>query len=450
MRRSAGIVALVLLVAGVAAAALLPVSPRRPREGAAGSVASGLWLCPHGGGEGWATDILIANPGTASIPVRVTTFDGEGRGDVQERTVPGGGTTSLAVDASSLESSSIVEYFGGWVAAGWVTEAGGEREGVAAEPCADGPMPRWYLPDMSTVEDEDDAIIVENPFAADAVFSVTLLTPGREPTRTDALTNVLLRGRHATAIRLRKTLLGEATVSAVVDVAVGRVGVATLAVTGTTGLRSAIGASGALLDPVVLPGALGTGASDLVVMIPGNEATSLSASLLGTGPEQPVAGLAEAAPTGGSARAFPVTTAPASAIVFETPGVAVARRASGTRDAGSSIGGRPATGWVLLPTVPGPPFHVGIVIANPGDEPATVIVSTLGPGPAPITLPIAPGQAILVPPTFADRTASVGVLVIATAGQVVVGGASSSGGNVGNAHYATALGVPIPDAWLPD
>jgi hypothetical protein len=328
-RRSPLILAAVLLAAGVAAALTLPVVSRTPSSGAPGDVTSGTWFCPHGGGEGWSVQLEIANPSDEPLPIRVTTFDGDGKSRSEDRTVPGGSTVSVDVEAGSASTSSTVEYFGGWVAAGWVTTAGGAQAGVAAEPCADRTASRWYLPDMSTVEGEDDSIILSNPFAADAVFSVTLLTPGREPTRTDALTNVLLRARHTTAVRLRKTLLGEATVSAIVDVSVGRIAAATLDVTGTTGIRSAIGYAGSLEEPVVLPGALGSGAGDLVTMIPGTEGVALAASLLGTGPAQPVAGLAEAAPTGGSARTFPVSAAEASAIVFESPGVALARRTSG-------------------------------------------------------------------------------------------------------------------------
>lgn len=434
MRRSPSLLAIGLLAAGVVASFALPIVSRMPSSGDPGAVVSGMWICPHGGGEGWTSEVYVSNPGEEPVTIRVASLDEDGRGRAEERTVPGGGTVSVDVPAGSLASSSTVEYFGGWVAAGWVTTAGGGRAGVAAEPCTERTAARWYVPDMSTVEDEDDAIIVANPYAADAVFSVTLLTPGREPTRTDALTNVLIRAHRSAAVRLRKTLLGEATVAAVVDVSVGRVAVASLDITGTSGIRSAIGFTGSLEEPVVLPGALGTGQGDLITMIPGSEGISLSAALLGTGPEQPVAGLAEAAPTGGSARAFPVAAADASAIVF---------------DAGSSIGGTPSTAWILLPTVPGPPFRIGIAIANPGDSPITVTVRALGPGPTPITLPIGARQTILVPAAFADGTASIGVLVVASSGAVVVGGGSSSGGRVGNAAYATALAVPVPEAWIP-
>ena len=438
MRRSPVIVAAALLIAGAAAAVALPVLTPTPSSGESGTVVSGTWLCPHGGGDGWTVALQIANPGADPVPVRITTLDDAGKTRVQERTIPGESTIAVPVTAEAPAVSSTVEYFGGWVAAGWVATAGGAQAGVAAEPCTERTAARWFLPDMSTVEGEDDSIIVENPFAADAVFSVTLLTPGREPTRTDALTNVLIRAHHTAAVRLRKTLLGEATVAAIVDVSVGRLAVATLDVTGTTGIRSAIGYDGDLVAPIVLPGALGTGSGDLVTMIPGSEGVSLAASLLGTGPAQPVAGLAEAAPTGGSARAFPVSAAEASAIVFESD-----------RDSGSLVGGSPATGWILLPTVATRPFHIGIAIANPGDAPATVVVTALGPGPTPITLPIAAHQTILVPSAFADLAGTVAVMVVASSGEVVVGGGSSSGGKAGNAAYATALGVPIPDAWLP-
>lgn len=449
--RAQGLLALALIAAAIVVATLAPpIDPRLPSPAAAGDLRSGLWFCPHGGGEDWRVALQVANPGDSEVMVRVTTFDEDGPGEHVDRTVPVGGTISVDVDATASETSSLVEYFGGWVAAGWVTRAGGRESGVAAEPCSPRTASEWYLPDASTVENEVDSIIVMNPFEADAVFTVTLLTPGREPTRTDQLTNVLVEGQHSTTVRLGRTLLGEATVSSVLTVSVGRVVAALLDITGETGIRSALGYAGMPEPGVVLPGGNDRGRSDLVVMVPGTETVALSGVQLGTGPAQAIPGLAEAQPPGGSARAFPVATAGASALVSTSIGVPTARRSAGAGDdEGSTIGAQPGSAWVVLPTVAGSPYDAAIVVANPGDSVATVTLRPLGYGPSPITLLIPPGTVASAPRSFTEGIGDFAVLVIATSGTVVPVGASSSLGKDGRAGYAVALGVRIPLGDIP-
>lgn len=449
--RAQAFLAMALIAAAVVVATLAPpIAPRSPASRTPGDLRSGLWFCPHGGGEDWRVSLQLANPGDAEVMVRVTTFDEEGPGEHIDRTVPVGGTISVDVEASASETSSLVEYFGGWVAAGWVTRAGGRERGVAAEPCSPRTATDWYLPDASTVENEVDSIIVMNPFVADAVITVTLLTPGREPTRTDQLTNVLVRGQSSMAIRLGRTLLGEATVSSALTVSVGRVVASLLDITGSTGIRSALGYAGMPEPGVVLPGGNDRGRSDLVVMVPGTDTGVLSGVQLGTGPAQAIPGLAEAQPPGGSARAFPVATAGASALVSTSVGVPSARRSSGAGDDdGSTIGAQPGTAWVVLPTVPAAPYDVGLIVANPGDTAATVTLKPLGYGPAPITLLIPPSSVVAAPKTFTEAIGDLAVLVIATSGAVVPVGASSSLGKEGHAAYAVALGVRIPPGDIP-
>ena len=451
--RTRGIVATALLVAAALATAFVPeLRPLGPSDGGESTAASsGAWFCPHGGGTEWRTVLTLANPGAEPVAARITTYSEDGRPRRSDLEVPSGATRQVVVEAPARESGSMVEYFGGWIAAGWVSRAGGDERGVAAEPCLPETATAWYLPDASTVENEDDAVVLLNPFSVDAVVTLTLLTPGRDPTRTEALTNVIVPARTARTVRLGRTLLGEAAVSAIVDVSVGRVAAGIVAVTGATGIRASIGAAGLPPTGVVLVGGDDSGRSDLVIVAPPDASPPLEAVLLGSGPEQPVAGLPDAELPPGSSRTFPVATAPASAIVVGTAGVPIARRHVGRNgDDGSSIGVLPASAWVVLPTVVAGPFHAGIVLANPGATAATVSLRPLGADVAPITVSVPARGAVAVPAAFADAVADVGVLVVATSGTVVVAGASSSLGKDGRAAYAVANGVRIPGGFLPE
>lgn len=445
--RRRGILALALIVAVAAVALFAPtVTPFGPRaSGPAPSVASGAWFCPHGGGADWRTVLTIANPGSAPVDIRITTYAEEGRPRRGELEVAAGDTRRVEVEALARESGSMVEFFGGWVAVGWTSRAGGDERGVAAEPCLADTSDTWYLPDASTVEDEEDSVVLLNPFSVDAIVSFTLLTPGRDPTRTEALTNVIVPARTARTMRLGRTLLGEAAVSTIVEVSVGRIAAALLAVTGATGIRASVGYAGLPPAGVVLVGGDDSGRSDLVIMAPPGSSPPLDATLLGSGPEQPVAGLPEAELPPGSSRAFPVATGPGSAIAIGTPGVPTARRHVGrSGDDGSSIGLLPAASWVVLPTLTAGPFHSDIVLANPGTTPVRVELRPLGGGGLAITLTVPARGTIAAPASFAASVAEYGVLVVAQDGAIVAASASSSLGKDGRAAYAVANGVPIP------
>ena len=114
---------------------------------------------------------------------------------------------------------------------------------------------RWFLPDGTTDVDEDhDYVIVMNPFAREAVFSITLLSERKEPVRHGSLTDVALRPFRSVAFDLSDVVLGEPTVSALVEVSVGRVAAATLGVSGAGGIRSALGYLGTAPGNAHVPG----------------------------------------------------------------------------------------------------------------------------------------------------------------------------------------------------
>ena len=138
--------------------------------------------------------------------------------------------------ARAASASSMVEWFDQWVAVGWIAHAGGgrgrrRRRAVRAR----RPGGRWFLPDGTTdVEEDHDYVVVMNPFAARG----RLLDHPAVRAQGAGATRLAHRRRArapsaAPAFGLNDVVLGEPTVSALVDVSVGRVAAATLGVSDT-------------------------------------------------------------------------------------------------------------------------------------------------------------------------------------------------------------------------
>jgi hypothetical protein len=221
------LVALVVAAAVVAAAVYLDgeVGARPLGSEPGPGVPTGAWFCPHGGGsKDWDVRIQLANPGPDPVRVRVRTISSEKPSTPHDDVVEPGSTLVVPVPGRAREASTTVEYFGGFVAAGWIEHAGGDETGVAAEPCLADTGVRWLLPDgTAAVEENDDHVVVMNPHATEAVISLTLLTDGqRGPVRTEDWTNVTLRPYRSRAFSLNENALGDTTVSTIVDVSVGR------------------------------------------------------------------------------------------------------------------------------------------------------------------------------------------------------------------------------------
>ena len=448
----AGIVAVALLVGG-AAYADREIGPRALGPGSGGEVHSGAWYCPHGGGpEGWDVRLQVANPGPDTATIRVRTF-GSGKPTTPETlTVEPGSMIQLPVPADGRERSSAVEWFDQWVAVGWISHAGGGEGGVAAEPCAPEAGGPWFLPDGTTETDEQmDVVVVMNPFARDAVFSLLLFSDRNDPVQQGDLTDVVLKPYHSAVFRLDRVVAGERTVSTQVDVSVGRVAAATLGVSTTGGIRSSLGYLGVPPAQLVLPGGGDAGRSDLAVMSTGTERVSLGGLLLLKDSEQAFAGLSDTSPPAESARTFPATTAGPTSVAFSVDGegVAAARRTFGVvSDQASTIGAVPAAAWIVLPAVGGSPSLPNLVLANPGDETAEVEITYLAPAEGSIVVTIPPGRTATPPAEFRQIAPDAAVSAIALQGTFVPAAASYSLGREGIATYAVALGIRVPDAWL--
>lgn len=445
------------IVLGAAYWAPRALGSRALSSGPGAAAPSGAWFCPHGGGKDWTVDLEIANPGSSAVPIRARGVSSGKPGAPIEAVVQPGSTLTLPAAGARRESSSMVEYFGGWVAVSWVAHAGGGETGTAAEPCASSAGARWFLPEASTLEGDDPYVVVMNPFAADAIFSLTIFTDRHAPIRTEEWTDVVLKPFHSTTFRLSEKALGYGAVSVLLDASVGRVAAADLDLSKGGGARASLGYLGMPPQTQILPGGADAGRTDLVVMTSGTEQVDLSGDLLEHDVTQPVAGLADASPPAESARTFPVTTAGPSTIVFHAggAGVAAARRMFGVgSDQASTIGASAgARAWVILPAVAGHPNRPGLVLANPGSASITVTLTFLAgessSPPAPVTVTVPPAGTSAAPKDWIAAAPRSAVLATATAGTFVPAAASYSLGLEGVATYAVALGVPIPAGWVP-
>lgn len=422
-----------------------------------GTAPTGAWFCPHGGaGEGWRTVLWLANPGDSPVEVRVSTL-GRGRPEAgTDATVAPGTRVQIPVPSDAWERATVVEYFGGWVAAGWVARAGGRESGVAAEPCLPQAGRRWFLPDGVTEAGREGYVIVMNPFAVDAVVDVTLFSEKGQPVVTEDWSDVVLEAHRSVAFRLGSKLLGEPTVSALVQASVGRVVSGSLGVSSEGGVRSSAGILGPPAERSILPGGRDAGASDIVAMNPSEEEVALSGSALGKEDEEGLGGLQDATVGPAAAQSFQVSTLGATALdVRAIPGAAVVRRsvAPGPDEGAAAGAAGPAEAWVVLPATPNEsgPYTPRIVLANPGPEGIRVSLSALTsedgePPPEPVTVTVPAGRTASAPPEFMDEVPFAAILVRSSGGGVVPAAASFS---EGDRAYAVALGVPIPGRWIP-
>jgi hypothetical protein len=457
--RGQALAALAVVVVVTAAAVYLQrdVGPRVPAPGPSGVAVSGGWFCPHGGGPDWSATLEVANPGSEPVQIRVIGLTSGKPSPSQAFTVEPGTELLVPAKAQGRGASSAIEYFGGWVAAGWLAHAGGKEKGVAAEPCLPEAGQRWYLSDGTTREHQDAYVVVMNPFATEASITLTLYTDDGKVITTDAWTNVVLRPERSEAFRLNTTALGYGTVSVLVEAKVGRVAAASLGISDLGGVRASDGYLGEPPTRILLPGGFDQGRTELVVMDPGEGKAQLEGTLLGSDGPQPLPGFQEAAVGGFSAQTLPVSTeGPSTLDIRSSTGVVIARRTYGTVAGQASTGGTtsPAAAWIVLPAVAGSPSHPGLVLANPGDQPVDVTLSCLPTGempsvPAPVTVEVPPGATIAAPRAFVEASPSSAVLAVAAAGAFVPAAASYSLGRNGVATYAVSVGVPIPDAWIP-
>ncbi|HEY6567062.1 MAG TPA: DUF5719 family protein, partial [Actinomycetota bacterium] len=423
----------VIVALGVSFDRLGAKPPAAARPGAA---QSGVWLCPHGGGPDWVATVNLANPGDAPVQARVTSMGAEGSQPSEAVVVPPGSQVRVPTPAEERGSTTYVEYFGGWVSAGWITRGASGEAGIGAEPCAPEPGRSWFSSGVSTGQDEEGYLVVMNPFATDAVFDVALFfAPPRNPVRDSELTDVTLGPGRSVAIKLNGFGEGEVAMGVGMGVSSGRVAAATTVVSEDRGIASVL-ASTATVRTAYLPTPAGAGQSILSLAVPTDQGSDIGALLLSKGATRPVPNLAAAALEPNSAGIFPVTPeGPTSVSVAVQEGgsimAALRTQGPGKDDAATAGTADPATAWVVPPTVAGEPAKPGVLIVNPGDTQAIVTIRLLpiDGGGAETTMTVAPASVASVDAGFLAAEPDASVLVTAQGGSVIALGASTSSGS---------------------
>ena len=119
----------------------------------------------------------------------------------------------------------------------------------------------------------------------------------------------------------------------------------------------------------------------------------------------------------------------------------------GWDDAATTGAAQVATSWVVLPSAAEEPSEPSLAIVNPGDQPVDATLRLLpsdgGVAPITTTIQIPPTSVVEAETGFMSEMPDAAVLVEAS-GDVIVFGASTSGGREGLALYGIALGIPVP------
>jgi hypothetical protein len=422
-----------------------------PAGASAVAVPTGAWLCPHGGGTGWEASLYLANPGQRDVTARVTSIAPEGPAKPSTVVVPASGEVRLAANAGDRAASTYVEFFGGWVAAGWVTTGAEDEIGVGAEPCSAAGT-SWVSAGVSTRQDEEGYLVVMNPFAVDAVFDVAIFaSPDRPPIRDSRLTDVTLDSGTSTAIKLDAFAEGEAAMAVDLSTSTGRVGASTMVVSGADGIASVI-ASPTSVRRLYLPTSRGAGDSELTLAVPTGQGSEVGVLMLTRDPPQPIGGGLSQALEPTSASSLSVATTSAASVdvsVQEGDPLIAALRTKGKGHDSAATGGaasaRPA--WVVTPTVAGEPAKPGLLLLNPGNAAVSVTLRLLpreGEATREISVEVPPATLVAVPASFLETSVDASVLVTTQGGGVIPLGASTSLGLQAIASFGSAVGVPIP------
>jgi hypothetical protein len=437
-----------VVVGGIAAER---AGPATPAAAVRGTAVSSVWLCPHGGGEGWSGTIALADPGPQPVEVRLTELSEGAPSAPVTITVPGGHEVLQPVEAGSTADATYIEVFGGWIAAGWLVRAAPPSRGLGVEPCAPAASPTWFMTDSDTQQGHRSYLVVMNPFSVEAVFDVALFRPRLPPVRSaDWIDRTLPPGR-SIALSVGAKVLGQDIVAAEIDVSRGRVAAASLSESPDGGVRSVIGAP-ATTTTAYLPVAEGAGQSQLAMFVPGTQGMQFAAQLVSSVVPQAAGTAGSTQQPGASTAGYPIiSVGPSSVDVTSEAGVpfVAALRARGQQSDDAATGGAatPAPAWVVIPTVDGEPAHPQLVLVDPGLTPVRVTLQLLtqgpGPPPPPVTITVPAGRVAGAPKGFLEQADRAAVLITAD-GPIVALGASTSGGAKGLASYGSAIGIPVP------
>jgi hypothetical protein len=420
---------LALVVGGVL---LERLGPRSVSAGAPAAPVSGLWSCPHGGGEGWKVWVTVVNPGPDPVEVRMTTSAGGAANPQSVSVVEPLTFQYFEVPAPLPGSATAVEYLGGTLAAGSVVIP--PEGGLAAEPCAGSPGSVWYLPEASTLRGQTANLVVHNPFAAQAVVDV-ILWAGERQIRPGRLQGVVLGPLDARAFELNHFALGEEALAAQVVAPQGRVAASSIVIS-SGAVRSSL-AVAAPSTRWILPGV--GGEAEVIVQALSRQDAPVGAELQGERGAVPAIDLETVLV--GTAKAFRIAQADGGVLVqSDGPRAMVAGRRmlleaappapaqdketsgqrKGGKDGGRSRGGEKKGGapkqedqppappsedpaatvgtaadadrWLVPPATPPEGGSSVVLLQNPGDAEVTATVTLIGTGgpvgePAAVTVP---------------------------------------------------------------
>jgi Family of unknown function (DUF5719) len=421
--------------------------PNAPAAAEAGTAPSGAWICPHGGGSGLSVALLLANPGATTVTARVTELGAKAAAEPTGYDVPAGSTVRVNLLPVDRGGATYVEFFGGWIGAGWVSFT---DDGVAAEPCAADASTRWYLPDGSTQLGEEAFVVVANPFSGPAVLDAVLYTSDRAPVRESDWTDLVVPARRSIALHLNSRVKGEPVVAVTLDVKVGRVAAASLGVTDQTKVRSVLGwpepATGG-----IFPLMNGSGQTELLLLSTAEGSIRFGATTLSEDQPRPASGLTEQehGPAAARAYAIPAEEGPTAIRLFTLEGapIAGAIRALGPgEDLGATAGAvESSEGWLVFPASAEIHSDPGAVLVNDGDVDVVATVEVLpqegSTAAASVTVRI-PAHGAASVPSGLWATAPGSALLIRADGPFVAMAATTSRGADSDA-FALSMGVPL-------
>lgn len=458
-----------VVAGGFAMERRIGAAPRAPSFAPPG--VSGARYCPHGGGQGWRAWIVMANPAEVPTDVVLTSRTGAGPPQTVASTVAPGTHVYVEVPAAEMASATVVEFFGSPVAAGMVTARPDGEGGVGAEPCADRPAARWFVPEASTLRGQDATVLIHNPFGSEAVIDVRLLAEAG-PISHGRLRGLVLDPGQVKAVSVGRFALGEPGVAAAVEAHLGRVVVGGVNVS-TAGVRTVVGTP-VVSGSWVLPGAGDVAAGRLVVSAPADDAAFRADVLSAAGPA-PLVDLESVA--GHSSATFDLP-AEAGGVLVQGEGAAPLlagrllvppapepapvprreRRGGGQGGGGqggedgreeppeprepepgdlAATGGAPvgANRWVALPATPPEGGPAALVLQNPGGGAAQVRVSILGSEEVmPEVVEVPPGSFVLV-----ELPSTPAAVLVESEGAPVVPAQVS----LDRRTYAIAVGIPV-------
>jgi hypothetical protein len=410
--------------------------------------ATGAWFCPHGGGKGWQAWIVVANPGPASSTVRITSFDGSGSSTGTTFTVDASHHVFRTVPARSMEASTEVEFFGGWVAATAVIQS--TSGSIAAERCVSAPQPTWLIPDAATGEGEDAFLVVMNPFDINAEFDVVLRTEDRT-IRPGPLTPGVLQPGRSMAVHVNQFALegpGESTVTAEVRPIMGRVVAGGVGVEGNA-LRAEAGQP-APAARLFIPAAGYAGTSRVYVENPGPRDAVPSVVQIGPTGVRSVSGTSAGALPAGRATTFEqsgfedagdLVTAKGRAVLA----AAVRLESNGGDQATVGATAAPSRAWVVPAIVAPTGGTQELALFNPGSATVQVTIQPFGdagPAGAETSVTVPAGRTVTVSLSALFGTQPLSSVVTATDGAIVVGTASFTPDGKG---FAATSGVPVEE-----